>query len=392
VSTIDLDAVLTGMVEAGVKAGGGVSDLNFTVGKPAQVEANGVLQAVPFLGQEGPLTSEHTTALAFALVGQNKSLQESLEVTGACDGAYGLPRGPRFRFNVFRTRGHHAIVLRALPGEVPSFESLQLPAILQEIPKLKNGIVLVTGATGSGKSTTLAALIDRVNTTRAVHVLTLEDPIEFTHRHKLGTVNQRELGSDFPNFAAGLKAALRQAPKVILVGEMRDRETVEIGLKAAETGHLVLSTLHTVDAGQTINRIVGLFEQAERNLVRSRLAQVVRFVVGQRLLPKEGGGRIAALEVMGQNLRIRELIQNGETSDKTFYQAIADSKPYGWQTFDQHILEHFQNRLVSLEVAKAYASDVATLGKELDRVRNARGEQTSDLGSLEMVLPQKGKR
>ncbi|MEM7264279.1 MAG: type IV pilus twitching motility protein PilT, partial [Planctomycetota bacterium] len=259
-------------------------------------------------------------------------------------------------------------------------------------PKLVNGLVLVTGATGSGKSTTLAALIDRINETRAVHVVTLEDPVEFVHRHQLATVNQRELGSDFFEFADGLRAALRQAPKVILVGEMRDRETLEIGLKAAETGHLVLSTLHTVDAGQTISRITGMFQERERDLIRSRLSEVLRYVVGQRLLPREDGGRVAALEIMGSSLRSRELIQNGETLEKTFYQVIADTRPHGWQTFDQHILDLYEQRIVSEEVAKTYASDRSIMNREIDRVRHSRGEDTSGLGELEMVQSMKRKQ
>jgi twitching motility protein PilT len=261
----ELDAILAYMIQEGAYVGPNVSDINFSVGRPPQIEVDGVLRPVAVLGESETLTASDTEELAAQLVGDNQALRESLEKTGACDCAYTAPDGHRFRANVFTARGQRAIVLRALPTRIPSLESLHLPPVLGEIAKLTNGLALVTGATGSGKSTTLAAVIDNVNATRGVHVVTLEDPIEFTHPHKKATINQRELGSDFPTFAHGLKSALRQAPKVILVGEMRDRETVEIALKASETGHLVLSTLHTVDAGQTINRIVGLFEGAERN-------------------------------------------------------------------------------------------------------------------------------
>lgn len=377
---------------AALKAFPAASDFNFTVNKPPQIEVNGELKTYTFGPISGPLTPDDTKAIAKAITGDHPALAEALEKTGACDCAYALPDGTRFRVNVFIARNQRSVVLRVLANDVPTLEQLKMPPIIEEISKLRNGMVLVAGATGSGKSTTLAAIIDRINATRPVHVVTLEDPVEFTHKHKLGTVNQREMGTDFHRFSDGLRAALRQAPKVILVGEMRDPETIEIGIKAAETGHLVLSTLHTIDAGQTINRIIGMFSVEERQLIRSRLAQVLRFVVGQRLLPKEGGGRVPALEIMGTSLRTRELIQNGETPEKTFYQVISDARAHGWQTFDQHILELYAANTVSMEVAKTCCSDVSVVTKEVDRIRAARGEDTSGLGQLEMAYQRKIKK
>jgi len=275
-------------------------------------------------------------------------------------------------------------VLRVLPSGIPTLADLHLPAALEGLAALHDGLALVTGATGSGKSTTLAALIGLINATRPVHVVTLEDPVEFEHPQRRATVNQRELGADFPTFAAGLRAALRQAPKVIMVGEVRDAETVEIGLKAAETGHLVLATLHTIDAGQTVGRLAGIFPPSEQRLVRSRLAEVLRFVVAQRLLPREGGGRVAAIEIMGQSLRVRDLIREGEGGDATFHQAIAEGRSQGWQSFDQHIVELFERGLVGAGAALAYASDRTEVSRGIDRVLSRRGEETSTLGALQM--------
>ncbi|MBI4607290.1 MAG: PilT/PilU family type 4a pilus ATPase [Planctomycetes bacterium] len=381
----ELDSALTALLEAKP----GASDVNLTPGKPPQLEVHGALGPVELGSFRGPLTPEDTRAVADAILDGSRAHLEALEATGSCDCAYALASGMRFRVNVFSARGSRSVVMRILAMEPPSLESLKLPPIIEEIPKLVNGMVLVTGATGSGKSTTLAAIVDRINATRPVHIVTLEDPIEFVHRQKTGTVNQRELGSDFQEFSDGLRAALRQAPKVVLVGEMRDRVTMEIALKASETGHLVLSTLHTVDAGQTINRITGMFALEERQLLRSRLAEVLRYAVSQRLLPKEGGGRILAMEVMGSSLRSRELIQNGEEGDKTFYRVIADARPMGWQTFDQHIVDLFKDKLISAEAAKTYCSDASVVTKDVDVIRTARGEDTSGIEKLEMAYTRK---
>ena len=304
--------------------------------------------------------------------------------TGACDLSWGLPSGTRLRVNAFRTRGGTSIVLRVLHSGIPTLAELGLPASLAGVAALHDGLVLVTGATGSGKSTTLAAVIGLINAMRPVHIVTLEDPIEFVHSPEQATINQRELGADFPTFADGLRSALRQAPKVIMVGEMRDAESVEIGLKAAETGHLVLATLHTIDAGQAIGRLAGIFHPSEQRPVRNRLAEVLHFVLAQRLLPREGGGRVAAVEILGQSLRVRELIREGEGAETRFHQAIAEGRSYGWQTFDQHIVDLFERGFVTVETALAYASELAEVQRGIDRVRSSRGEETSTLGDLEM--------
>ncbi len=378
-SRTELDKVLEAMLASGER----VSDINFSPGRPAQMEVDGQLVAYDRIGA---LTAEKTEKIAKVIIGDNAELLGDLQKKGSCDCSHQIPDGPRFRVNVFKVDGACAIVLRSLPTSIPTFESLKLPESLRKIPELKNGLVLVTGGTGSGKSTTLAAVIDAINVTRAVHIVTLEDPIEFKHPHKKSTINQRELGKDYKDFTDGLRAALRQAPKVILVGEMRDRATVEIAMKAAETGHLVLSTLHTIDAGQTIGRVVGMFDASEAGLVRGRLAQMLRFVVGQRLLPKDGGGRVAALEIMGNDTRVRELICEGESRERTFAKVIAESRSFGWQTFDQHIVDLFEAGQVTADVALGYGSDRAEVRRQLDQRIAKRGQQTSDIGGLEMAF------
>jgi twitching motility protein PilT len=273
-------------------------------------------------------------------------------------------------------------VLRKLSTQILTIDDLQLPPVFHRMGQEKNGLILVTGATGSGKSTTLAALIDEMNQTKAVHIVTLEDPIEFVHSHKKATINQRELGNDFDTFANGLRAALRQAPKVILVGEMRDRETVEIALSAAETGHLVLSTLHTVDAGQTINRILGMFDKDEEKLVRIRLADTLRWIVSQRLLPRVSSGRAAALEVMGTNLRVKESVLNGESEGKTFYEIIEAAEPFGMQTFDQSIIKLFKDGLITEDTALTYASRKSVTRRGIDDYKKKQGLVVSDISAL----------
>jgi twitching motility protein PilT len=242
----------------------------------------------------------------------------------------------------------------------------------------------VTGATGSGKSTTLAGLLNQINETKSIHIITLEDPVEFVHSQKKATFNQREMGTDFDSFASGLRAALRQAPKVILVGEMRDRETVEIGLSAAETGHLVVSTLHTIDAGQTINRILGMFEQEEQEQLRARLADTLRWVVSQRLAPKIGGGRQALLEIMGSNLRIRDSIVMGEAEGRTFYEITEANYTFGWRTFDQACLDAYEQGLITEETALLYCSKRGPTTRGIDNIKKKRGETTTTLTNLQM--------
>ena len=363
---------------------GNVSDLNITAGKPLQVESAGNLTPVAVTPGVSTLTPFQTEVLALNLINGNRRLLDDLAHNGSCDLSYSLEGKARFRVNIFSQKGNLSTVLRILPTQIPSIEDLKLPPVFHKMPKELNGFILVTGATGSGKSTTLAALLRQINAERRAHIVTLEDPIEFEHPHLQATFNQRELGNDFDSFANGLRAALRQAPKVILVGEMRDRESMEIGLTAAETGHLVMSTLHTVDAGQAINRCLGMFDKDEQTQIRYRLVDTIRWVVGQRLLPKIGGGRVAAIEVMGMNLRVADAILNGESEGKTYYDIIEDGHALGMQTFDQHILELFQQGVISEETAMGYCSRKSSMSRGLDQVKAARGEETTQITGLAM--------
>ena len=298
--------------------------------------------------------------------------------------AYSLPGKARFRVNIFSQRGMYSIVLRQLATKIPTIKDLNLPIAFKKMAEEKNGIILVTGSTGSGKSTSLAGLLNEINESKAVHVVTLEDPVEFSHPHKKATFNQREMGNDFDTFASGLRAALRQGPKIILVGEMRDRETVEIGISAAETGHLVVSTIHTIDAGQSIDRILGMFSIEEEKQLRIRLAGTVRWIVCQRLLPKVGGGRVAAFDILGSNMRSRETIMNGEAEGKTYYEIQSASKPFGMNTFDDYIIELYEKGLITEETAMSYCSRKGIVGRGIDMVKSKRGEATTDIQNLEM--------
>lgn len=377
----EIDYILATMLDSHQN----VSDLNLTVGKPPQVESSGILVPVAFenVSLEN-LTPFQTEIFALNLINSDRRLTEKLIDEGSCDLSYLLPEKARFRVNVFSQRGSYSTVLRKLSTAIPTLADLRLPESLAEIAEEKNGMVLVTGATGSGKSSTLAAVLRIINENQSVHVITLEDPVEFAHPHQKATFNQRELGIDFDTFANGLRAALRQAPKVILVGEMRDRETVEIGLSAAETGHLVLSTLHTIDAGQTINRIVGMFEQEEEKQIRTRLADTIRWVVSQRLLPKIGGGRVAVIEIMRTNLRVKEAIVNGESEGKTFYDIIDTGDAFGMQTFDNAIIQLYKDGVITEEVALAYASKKPVVGRGIDMIKSAKGEKTTDITGLKL--------
>jgi twitching motility protein PilT len=377
----EIDYILTKMLDSF----NNVSDLNITVGRPFQVESSGQLTGVPFDPPIEKLTPFQTEVFAMNLINQDRRLTGILLGEGSCDSSYELPGKARFRVNIFSQRGNYSIVLRKLETKIPTCKELNLPEAFLKMAEEKNGIILVTGATGSGKSTSLAGVLNEINEQKSVHIVTLEDPVEFSHPHKKSTFNQRDLGGDFDAFSSGLRAALRQAPKVILVGEMRDRETVEIALSAAETGHLVLSTLHTVDAGSTINRILGMFPSEEENQIRIRLADTVRWIACQRLLPKEGGGRVAAFEVMGTNLRIKDTILNGESEGKTFYEIIQASRAFGMITFDDYIVELYKQGLISEETAKAYASNKGIVGRGIDSVKSERGQATTDLlGKLEV--------
>ncbi|MBW2392200.1 MAG: PilT/PilU family type 4a pilus ATPase [Deltaproteobacteria bacterium] len=361
-----------------------VSDLIVTVDRPFQVESDGELKAVPMDVQLDNLTPFQTEIFALNLLGGDRRNVEALLSEGSCDLSYHLAGKARFRVNVFSQRGFFSVVMRKLETRIPSVEDLNLPEVFKQMAHERNGIIFVTGATGSGKSTSLASTLNEVNDLRPVHIVTLEDPVEFVHHHRKATFNQREMGTDFDTFASGLRASLRQAPKIILVGEMRDRETVEIGLSAAETGHLVLTTLHTVDAGQTINRILGMFDTEEEKQIRIRLADAIRYVVCQRLLPREGGGRVAAFEIMGKDIRVKEIILDGESENKTFYEVIESNRAFGWRTFYDSILELFQEGQVSHDTAMAYASKKAIMRRGIDRIKAARGEKVTDIDGLEV--------
>jgi twitching motility protein PilT len=381
----ELDYVLTTMLESQPE----VSDLLFAVDRPLQVESFGELKLANIDPPIEKLTPYQTELIALNLIGDNRWHIADLIRHGSCDAAYTIPDKARFRINVFSQRGNYSIVLRKLNTTIPTLEMLNMPKIIGEIPREKTGLVLVTGATGSGKSTTLAAVLNQINHTKAVHIVTLEDPVEFVHTHELATFNQRELGADFDEYANGLRAALRQAPKVILVGEMRDRETVKIALSAAETGHLVLSTLHTIDAGQTMNRILGMFETEEQEQIRARLADTLRWVVSQRLVPKIGGGRHALLEIMGSNLRTQETIRLGESEGKSFYEIIEASQPFGWRTFDQACLEAYDTATITEETALLYCTKRGFVSRGIDNIKKSRGEITTNISSLRMKSPTK---
>ena len=376
----EVDHILTRMLDSYTN----VSDLNLTVGKSLQVESSGQLVPVDMVPPIKELTPFQSEIVALNLVNKDRRLTEALISHGSCDLSYSLPGKARFRVNVFSQQGNYSVVLRQLESKVPTIKEMGLPEVFYKIAEELNGIVFVTGATGSGKTTSLAAILEVINEKKSVHIVTLEDPIEYQHPHKKSTFNQRELGTDFDSFANGLRAALRQAPKVILVGEMRDRETVEIGLSAAETGHLVLTTLHTVDAGQTINRILGMFSIEEENQVRIRLADTVRWIVSQRLVPKVGGGRVAAFEMLGSNLRVKDSILQGESEGKTFYEIMQAGKPFGMTTFDDFLVGLYEQGLISQENALAYSSRKGVTGRGIDTVKSARGETTTDIDSLQM--------
>ncbi len=376
----EIDHILIKMLESNAN----ISDIILTVDKSFQVEASGLLVPVDLEPHFEKLTPFQTEVFALNLINNDHRLMNDLINEGSCDLSYELPGIARFRINIFSQRGQYSIVCRKLETQIPTYTELGLPDAYKRVATEKNGIVMVTGATGSGKTTSLAAVINDINEKNPVHIVTLEDPIEYTHTQKKATVNQRELGKDFDSFANGLRAAMRQAPKVILVGEMRDRESVEIALNAAETGHLVLTTLHTTDAGQTINRILGMFTVMEENQIRTRLADSVRWIICQRLLPRVGGGRVAAFEAMGTSLRVKDVIVHGEGEGKTFIDIIQQGKAFGMVTFDNCIVDLYEKGLISEETAKAYASNRSNVGRGIDAIKNARGERTTDLDKLEM--------
>ena len=369
VATNELD----GLLEAMIQSVGDVSDLLFVAGRPPQVEVHGALE--PFAGSEPVLTGERIEGLARAILNNNSRLLRDLAERGSCDCSYALQKLCRFRVNIYRQNGSYAMVLRKLQSEIPSLESLGLPAIFREIVKEKNGLVFVTGGSGNGKTTTLAALLNEINRTNKFHIVSLEDPVEFLHPPLLSTFSQRELGRDFFTFPDGLRAALRQAPKVILVGEIRDRETMEIALTAGETGHLVFSTLHTISADQTIHRIIGLFTKDEEQQVRERLVGSLRYIVGQRLVPKKTGGRLLVTELMGSSLRTREAIGVGENENRRLHDIIEAGSTAGWHSFEQSLLKAFEDDLITEETAMLYCVNKPTMRQRLD-LACARSQRT----------------
>jgi len=355
------------MILAMLDAGDGISDLIFSPGRPSQIERHGDLIGVQMPGI-AVLHPEHTARVACELISGNEQALRALKDQGACDFSYGIPNCARFRVNVFRQRGTYAIVMRVIATKIPTIADLNLPPLLAEIADIKNGVVLVTGPTGSGKSSTLAAMINLINETRADHIITIEDPIEFLHLHKRGTIHQRELHTDTPTFSLALRAALRQAPKVILVGEMRDKETIEIALTAAETGHLVLSTLHTIDASKTVERIVGTFDSKEQAAIRSRLAASFRFFISQRLIPKQAGGRQAVLEILKSTMRTREYIEKGDSEGRSLLDAMRDGTLDGMQHFDGEIEKLVRAGTITVKTGMLYATNPDNLRLQLSDV------------------------
>ncbi|MBN2538839.1 MAG: PilT/PilU family type 4a pilus ATPase [Deltaproteobacteria bacterium] len=361
-----------------------ISDLNITVGKPFQVESSGDLETVEMEFSPSEITPFQAEVFALNLINRDRKLTRELVEDGSCDTSYELRGKARFRINIFSQGQNFSTVLRKLEDRIPTRDELKLPNVVSEISEEKNGFALFAGATGTGKTTSLAAILNEINEHRPVHVITLEDPIEYKHSHKRATFNQRELGVDFISFASGLRAALRQAPKVILVGEMRDRETMEIGLSAAETGHLVLSTLHTMNAGQTVNRIIGMFPREEQTQIRARLADTIRWVICQRLLPRIGGGRIAAFEIMKTNLRVKDTILHGEAEGRTFQDIIEAGHAFGMVTFDEYIVGLYRDGFVTEETALSYATTKGVVGRGIDTIKSERGEATTEIGELEV--------
>jgi twitching motility protein PilT len=356
----NLDSILEAMLRVSDRA----SDLNFSVGRPPQIEVDGQLTPVNFPGLPR-LTPYQTETIVLHLLRGDRELTETLVNQGSVDLSYSIPQKTRFRVNVFSQRGTYAIVLRVIPEGIPTLDGLGMPAEMHNIAKLKNGVVLVTGPTGSGKSTTLAALINQINHEYAYHIVTIEDPVEYMHKHAKSTVNQREVGSDTKTFALALRAALRQAPKVILIGEMRDEETIEIAMEAAETGHLVLSTLHTIDAAKTVDRIVGVFPKEQEQQIRTRLAQSFRYIISQRLVPKQAGGRVAVMEILKSSMRTREYIMRGESEGRSLTDAMHDGSVDGMQTFDDELEKLWAQGIISRETALVSATNPTNLGLRL---------------------------
>ena len=383
----DLDPLLETMLDYSP----GISDLNLSVGRPPQVELDGQLRPVAYAGIERLLPYQ-TELIAMRLLAGKRDLADKLVRTGSVDLSYSLAKRTRFRVNVFAQRGSYSVVLRVIPNKIPTVEELGIPPQLNEIGNERNGIVLVTGPTGSGKSTTLAAIINKINQDKAIHIITIEDPIEYLHPHVKSTINQREVGADTQTFALALRAALRQAPKVILVGEMRDVETISIALEASETGHLVLSTLHTIDASKTIDRIVGVFPKNEERQVRTRFSQAFKWVVSQRLVPKQGGGRTAICEILRSTSRTKEYVQEGEREGKSLIDAMSDGQLEGMQTFDGELEKLINAGVIDKETGLSYATNRTNLQLSLETGGNSMTDDVTPSGKFPAApsAPSKG--
>ena len=362
----------------------GISDLLFAVGKPPVVEEHGELEEFPIDTPTGVLDAKQINQIAEYVMEGDERLKEDLARNGSCDCSYVLADLARMRVNIFRQNGQPAIVMRKLQTEIPTLDQLGLPPIFREMIREKNGIIFVTGATGSGKTTTLAAMLNELNGTQKIHILTLEDPIEFLHPHKQALFNQRQLGKDFRDFASGLRAALRQAPKVILVGEIRDRETMEIAMTASETGHIVFTTMHTISAGQTINRILGMFSKEEEQQLRQRLADTVRYIVSQRLVGKIGGGRLLVSEIMGSSLRTRETLLYGESENRTFQEIIEAGDTLGWHSFDQSLLKAYKADQITDETALIFCAHKNKMRRDIEMVKKLRSLSFDEPSGLRM--------
>lgn len=375
-----VDALLAGMIRSQEE----ISDLIFIPGKPPLVESHGLLSDFPIDTPGSLLTADLIGEIANQVIDGNERLLHMYKTSGSCDTSYVVEGVARLRVNIFKQNAGRAIVMRKFPSEIPTLEKLGLPPVFREIMKEKNGIILVTGAAGSGKTTTLAAMLNQLNQTQPIHLLTLEDPIEYLHPPGRAVISQRELGRDFQTFAGGLRVALRQAPKGILLGEIRDRETMEIALTAAETGHIVFSTLHTVNAGQTINRILGFFRRDEEEQLRYRLSDCVRYIISQRLVAKTGGGRLLVTEVVGSSLRTRESIRYGESEGKTFHEIIEAGSTQGWHSFDQCLRTAYEANLISDETAFMYANNKGKMRQDIDLMKKRRGMAMETLSGLKM--------
>jgi twitching motility protein PilT len=346
-------------------ASGKGSDLILSPAHKPYVKLHGKIVPVQVPGID-TFSAEDIGRMAADIIGANQFALQTLKDEGSCDVSYSVPAVARLRVNVFTQRGTCAIVMRMVPTEIPNLASLNLPAQFRDIAELKNGVVLVTGATGSGKTSSLAALLDHINSEKPYHILTIEDPIEFAHKHKMSIIHQRELHADTPRFDTALRAALRQSPDVILVGEMRDKETIEIVLEAAETGHLVFSTMHTVDASSTMERMVGVFNGSEQQAIRSRFAKSFRYVIAQRLIPrKDNNGRVAIFEILKSTLRTQEYVMKGDSDGKSLIDAMRDGSTEGMQYFDGELEKLLRAGTIDMDTCLSFATNPGNLSLQL---------------------------